>query len=109
MGYDSLIRAIISIPKEDIIIEWESGFKILGVRDTIYETDNGLDENDSGFMEYDAAVIEVKNILSKPIKEEGSIYSWLQKGKSSFIEISLHTDPPNKITSTDGKIIWMAE
>ncbi|AHC19230.1 MULTISPECIES: hypothetical protein [Paenibacillus] len=109
MGYDSLIKAIISVPKEELTIQWGSGFKIIGTRDTIYETNNGLDEDDNEFIEYDAAVIEVKKIVSKPINDEGSIYNWLQKGKSPFIEISLHNDPPSMITSTDGSIIWKYE
>ncbi|MGG4220363.1 hypothetical protein ABEW32_19325 [Paenibacillus jamilae] len=109
MGYDSLIKAIISVPKEELTIHWNSGLKIIGTRDTIYETNNGLDEDDNGFIEYDAAVVEVKKIISKPITDEGSIYKWLQKGKSSFIEISLHDDPPSMITSSDGSIIWKNE
>ncbi|MEK5144477.1 hypothetical protein ABEW60_09775 [Paenibacillus jamilae] len=109
MGYDSLIKAILSVPKEELTIQWGSGLKIIGTRDTVYETNNGLDEDDNEFIEYDAAVIEVKKIVSKPINDEGSIYNWLQKGKSPFIEISLHNDPPSMITSTDGSIIWKYE
>ncbi|KAF6582180.1 MULTISPECIES: hypothetical protein [Paenibacillus] len=109
MGYDSLIKAIISVPKEELTFHWGNRLKIVGTRDTIYETNNGLDEDDHGFLEYDAAVIEVKKIVSKPIKEEESIYKWLQKGKSTFIEISLHDAPPSMITSSDGSIIWKNE
>lgn len=109
MGYDFLIKAIISVPKEELTIQWGSGLKIIGTRDTIYETNNGLDEDDNGFIEYDAAIIEVKKIVSKPINDEGSIYNWLQKGKSPFIEISLYNEPPSMITSTDGSIIWKYE
>ncbi len=109
MGYDSLIKAIISVPKEELTFYWGNGLKIIGTKDTIYETNNGLDEDDNRFLEYDAAVIEVKKIVSKPINDEGSIYKWLQKGKSSFIEISLHDDPPSMITSSDGSIIWKNE
>ncbi|ADO55583.1 MULTISPECIES: hypothetical protein [Paenibacillus] len=109
MGYDSLIKAIISVPKDELTIHWGNGLKIIGTRDTIYETNNGLDEEDNGFLEYAAAVIEVEKIVSKPINDEGSIYKWLQKRKSSFIEISLHDDPPSMITSSDGSIIWKNE
>ncbi|KZE77461.1 hypothetical protein AV545_25190 [Paenibacillus jamilae] len=97
MGYDSLT------------FYWGNGLKIIGTKDTIYETNNDLDEDDNGFLEYDAAIIEVKKIVSKPINDKGSIYKWLQKGKSSFIEISLHDDPPSMITSSDGSIIWKNE
>ncbi|MGZ0040406.1 hypothetical protein [Paenibacillus ottowii] len=109
MEYDSLIKAIISVPKEELTFYWGNGLKIIGTKDTIYETNNGLDEDDNGFLEYDAAVIEVKKIEATPINDEGSIYKWLQKGKSSFIEISLHDDPPSMITSSDGSIIWKNE
>ncbi|MGG4501872.1 hypothetical protein [Paenibacillus polymyxa] len=60
MGYDSLIKAIISVPKEELTIDWGNGLKIIGTRDTTYETNNNLDEDDNGFLEYDAAVIDVK-------------------------------------------------
>ncbi|MDP9676590.1 hypothetical protein J2W97_002585 [Paenibacillus jamilae] len=42
MGYDSLIKAIISVPKEELTIHWGNGLKIIGTRDTIYETNNNL-------------------------------------------------------------------
>ncbi|MGW8440959.1 hypothetical protein ACWGXJ_08235 [Paenibacillus sp. S33] len=74
-----MIEAIISVPKEELTIQWGNGLKIIGTRGTIYETNNGLDEDDNGFIEYDAAVIEVKKIVSKPINDEGYIYNWLQK------------------------------
>ncbi|UQQ36850.1 hypothetical protein [Paenibacillus polymyxa] len=60
MGYDSLIKAIISVPKEELTIDWGNGLKIIATRDTTYETNNNLDEDDNGFLEYDAAVIDVK-------------------------------------------------
>lgn len=109
MGYDPLIKAIISLSKEKLLIEWNSGFKIVGIRDTVYETNNGLDEDDIGYIEYDAAVIRIIEVVAKPNNNEGSTYNWLEKGKSALIEVSLHSDPPIKITSSNGNVIWKSE
>ncbi|MDM5153728.1 hypothetical protein QUF88_07785 [Bacillus sp. DX1.1] len=110
MRYDSLIDALINVSKErELIIEWNSRFKITGTLDTIFETSNGLDEDDSNYMEYDAAVIKVNNALVPPTDDEGSIYNWLKKEESSLIEISLYDDPPSAIFLANRKRVWEME
>ncbi|MEW4309180.1 hypothetical protein Q0N12_17930 [Rossellomorea marisflavi] len=46
MGYDPLIKALKDHRKSAIVMEWENGMKVRGKLDTIFETDNGLVDND---------------------------------------------------------------
>ena len=79
-------------------VEWESGKLILDGRiDTIYESDNGLDEEDAGYKEFYACAFRVENIL------ENSKDTICTVG--SLIEISVENQP-TLITLQNGSIVW---
>lgn len=107
MGYDPLITSIYYVPRDTVlIIEWENGLKISGTRDVIFETNNGYEDSDSRYLEFDAVVIEVKEILSVPKNKGGEVYSWLKQNRSNLIALSLYEDPPERICTITGKEIW---
>jgi hypothetical protein len=106
MGYDPLIRTLIKYEKVDMIIEWETGLKVIGKLDTVFETDNGLDDDNVNYIEFHAVVFQVNHILMQPTNKDDSLYNWLIEKKGKLIEVSLYVDPPSAIYLTNGQCVW---
>ncbi|MEW4225635.1 hypothetical protein [Rossellomorea marisflavi] len=106
MGYDPLIKALKDNRKSTIVIEWENGLKVSGKLDTIFETDNGLEDDDDDFIEYDSAIFRVDNVLAEPHDVDNVIYKWLANHKGDLIEVSLYNDCPSLLKLTTGVTIW---
>lgn len=79
-------------------VEWENGQLVLEGRiDTIYETNNGFEEEDDGYKEFYACAFSVENIVSNPKEKECHI--------GGLIEISIENEP-TLIALDNGSIIW---
>lgn len=82
-------------------VEWQNGQLVLGGRiDTIYETNNGLEENDVGYREFYACTFKIEkifqNFTDKILKE------------NDLMEISIENQP-TLITLSNGNIIWKSD
>ena len=94
---DELLKAIDKYPnKTQLVIKWDDGRVITGEIDTIYETNNGLDEKDCGYKEYHSCVLRVLMVNSVAAKNT-------KVGK--LIDVSME-DTPSEIYLTDGEAIW---
>ena len=96
---DELIKAISKYPKGTaFVVTLSSGLKIKAELDTVFETDNGFDQNEPEYQAYHAGVLRVQNILnSLPQNEDNEI--------DALIEISMQ-DPPKGIWLEDGTAVW---
>ena len=106
MEYDSLIKVLKKNKDSELIIQWDNGLKVIGEADTLFETDNGLDDDNVNYIEYYAVAFQVNEILMKPINKEDSLYKWLIEKKGKLIEVSLYVDPPSAIYLTNGQCVW---
>src|SRR5699024_2949355 len=106
MAYNSLIQTLDKYGKGELIIVWNNGLKVIGKSDTLFETDNGLEDDDTNYVEYHAVAFHVIDMLARPANQESSIYDWLMQRKSPLNEISLYEDIPSKIALTNRQILW---
>lgn len=96
---DEMMRKISAYPNGTILrISWDSGRVVIeGAIDTIYETDNGVEEDEKEYLEFYACAVFVKRII-KNLSNKPLVTNRL-------IEISIE-NPPSKIELADGTVIW---
>ena len=102
MKMDLMMEEIVKHPNGTVLtIFWSNRNLILqGKIDTVYESDNCLEENNPDYKEFYACACEIINIIQKPIEFEKKV--------GDLIEISLD-NLPSLISLLDGTIIWKAD
>ena len=79
-------------------VEWENGQLVLeGIIDTIYESDNGLDEEDDNYKEFYACAFRIEKVCKNSMDKACEI--------NNLIELSIENQP-TLIALQDGSIIW---
>lgn len=79
-------------------ISWEDGKLIIeGQIDTVYETDNGLEEDDDKYQEFYACTVTVKKVINNSIDKIVNT--------DDLVEVSIENSPTS-IELGDGTLIW---
>lgn len=96
---DEMMKQISKYPNGTYLrVEWQHGQLVLeGKIDTIYESDNGLEEEEDGYKEFYACAFRIEKILNNNINKRFIL--------NSLIEISIENEP-TVITLKDGCILW---
>ena len=99
---DEMIKSISNYPNGTYLkVQWKNeGIILEGSIDTIYESNNGLSEEDVNYREFYACGFRVENILKNSINSEYNI--------NTLIEISVENQP-SIITLQDGSVVWSEE
>ena len=97
---DELIKQIDKYPNgEKLKIKYKDGSVLEGIIDTIYETNNELDEDDINYQEYYACAFLIVNVIYQPEEK----YT-----KGHLIEINKFNSPCLILDNND-KIVWREE
>jgi hypothetical protein len=100
---DNLIKRLSSFPNGTVLfIDFLNGLSIKGKLDTIYETDNGLEMDEEGYLEYYACSIKIEKIINQSKKIDEHIK------EGNFIEISKYSELL-RVYLEDGTVIWALE
>lgn len=96
---DELIRAISQYPNgTNLIVEWDDGLELNVKIDTVYESTNGLDDDEEGYKEFYACAVKILSIVKNQNNNNGI-------SEGNFIEISMENSPKS-IKLEDGTSIW---
>ena len=99
MGMDKMMQLLSTYPNGTFLrISWGSGKVVIeGTIDTLYETDNGMEEDMEQYREFYACAVLVKNVIRN--------LSNRSLAANTLIEVSTENQP-SKIELVDGTIIW---
>ena len=120
---DTFIDEIGEYPSGTIIIvKWKNKLEVKGIIDTVYDTNNGLDDDEDGYKEFYACLLEVIEIVKEsaiysdmdtedliyvsmknPPREMKTGYANIKVG--DFIDISIENTPV-EVKLENGTIIW---
>jgi len=96
---DNLIKAISQYPNgTNLIVEWSNGLELKVKINTIYESTNGLNDDDDGYKEFYACAVEVLSIINNQNNTDGIL-------EGGLIEI-LMEDCPKSVKLEDGTYVW---
>ncbi|ODM24763.1 hypothetical protein [Acetivibrio mesophilus] len=94
---DELMKQLSKYPNgTNIIIVWDTGLCIEGIINTIYESNNGLEEDEEGYKEFYACAVEVVSIIADSVGR-------VEVG--NLIEVSME-NCPLCVKLKDGLEIW---
>jgi len=100
---DDLIDCLAKFDNQTLlIVEWEDGGKIKGRIDTMYGTDNGLEDDENAYKEYFAVALEIKEIIKEGIQVEGAEIG-------SLVEISIIGTDPYRVSLEHGTVLWQKQ
>lgn len=96
---DEMLKVLNKYPNGTyLILHWEKEeISLEGIIDTMYESNNGLDEDEDGYLEFYACAFKIYKIIQKP-----SDYA---VKANELIEISI-LNKPSIIKLKDGMVIW---
>ena len=96
---DEMLEKISRYPNGTFLkISWENGNLIIeGEIDTVYETDNGLDEDDDKYQEFYACTVTVHKVINN--------LTYKIINTDDLVEVSIENSP-TRIELDDGTLIW---
>lgn len=99
---DQMMKKIANYPNGTSFTVFYNKEKLIiqGSIDTIYESDNCLDEDDPQYKEFYACAFRIEKIINKP--------SSFEKMEGDLIEISIENQP-SLIVLLDGNVVWKQE
>ena len=99
MFSDEMLQVLSKYPNGTLLrFCWNYGALVIdGIIDTIYETDNGSDENSKEYQEFYACAIQIKHIVKNTTNKFLMV--------NSLIEVSKN-NPPTSIELPNGVVIW---
>ena len=92
--------------RKNIIFHWNNDLVLRGDIDTFFETDNGLEMDEEGYLEYYAMIVRITKVIrdSKILKDVNLCNS----KEGILIELS-ELNQPTKVVLENGEVVWSTE